>query len=149
MRLIHSMLILLLCRTRALLYRNRNVLQFRTMIICAQPDSWPLFDYADYGCYCGLGGSGTPVDDVDRCCEVHDQCYGDAMQHDDCVPILDNPYTKVYSYRCDEANKTFTCLNDNNPCEKFICECDRNAAMCFAKADYNEGNKNLPSERCT
>lgn len=45
---------------------NRAVWQFRGMILCTVPDSWPLLDYADYGCYCGLGGSGTPVDELDR-----------------------------------------------------------------------------------
>lgn len=40
--------------------------QFRKMILCVKPDSWPILDYADYGCYCGYGGSGTPVDDLDR-----------------------------------------------------------------------------------
>ncbi|KAG7999404.1 5'-AMP-activated protein kinase subunit beta-1 [Nibea albiflora] len=71
--------------------------QFRNMILCVMPDSWPIFDYADYGCYCGKGGSGTPVDDLDRCCQVHDQCYSDAMQHPECWPILDNPYTELYT----------------------------------------------------
>ncbi|KAJ0068187.1 hypothetical protein NL108_017275, partial [Boleophthalmus pectinirostris] len=44
------------------------------------------------------------------CCQVHDQCYSDAMQHKDCWPILDNPYTELYHYNCNEATKTVTCL---------------------------------------
>ncbi|XP_040897981.1 phospholipase A2 [Toxotes jaculatrix] len=146
MHLTHSLLILFSSLPALLGYRA--VWQFRAMILCTVPDSWPVLDYADYGCYCGLGGSGAPVDELDRCCQVHDQCYSDAMQHEDCWPILDNPYTEMYSYSCDRASKTVTCRNNNDPCEKFICECDREAAMCFAKADYNEGNAHLPSDRC-
>ncbi|KAM8866677.1 phospholipase A2-like [Synchiropus picturatus] len=118
------------------------------MILCTVPDSWPVLDYSDYGCYCGLGGSGTPVDQLDRCCQVHDQCFSEAMQHDSCWPLLDNPYTELYHYKCDKASKSITCLERNDPCERFICECDRQAAMCFAKADYDDANAHLPSDRC-
>ncbi|KAL0965557.1 hypothetical protein UPYG_G00282920 [Umbra pygmaea] len=122
--------------------------QFRKMIICAMPDSWPALDYADYGCYCGKGGSGTPVDDLDRCCEVHDRCYNDAMQHDSCWPLLDNPYTEIYAYECDKALKKITCKSNNKECEMFICECDRKAAECFARSTWNPENEHLPSDRC-
>lgn len=40
---------------------------------------------------------------------MHDQCYSDAMQHPECWPILDNPYTELYDYSCDEANRKVTC----------------------------------------
>lgn len=31
------------------------------------------------------------------------------MQHPECWPILDNPYTEFYDYSCDKANKKITC----------------------------------------
>lgn len=31
----------------------------------------------------------------------------------------------------------------NNECELFVCNCDRTAAMCFAKAPYNSANLHL------
>lgn len=48
------------------------------MILCMKPDSWPALDYADYGCYCGLGGSGNPVDELDRSqsnCYINSHCF--------------------------------------------------------------------------
>lgn len=109
-----------------------------------------------------------------RCCQVHDHCYSDAMQHEACWAILDNPYTEIYAYNCDKATKTITCNSKwsknlsnqwtmfyyslmlhflsfsgkNDECEMFICECDRKAAECFAVSSYHEENKNLPSDRC-
>uniref|UniRef100_A0A8C9TK14 Phospholipase A2 n=1 Tax=Scleropages formosus TaxID=113540 RepID=A0A8C9TK14_SCLFO len=110
----------------------RAVWQLRSMLICVMPDSWPALEYADYGCYCGLGGSGTPVDELDRCCQTHDHCYSAAMELKACWPVLENPYTLIYHYSCDKANKTVTCEAKNTECEMFVCECDRKASMCFA-----------------
>ncbi|CAL8327799.1 unnamed protein product [Boreogadus saida] len=110
--------------------------QFRSMIVCVMPVSWPVMDYADYGCYCGLGG----------CCQVHDQCYGTAMQYDVCWPIFENPYTELYSYNC--KNHEVTCRASNNECEKFICECDRKAAECFNSSTWIPEHEHLAKIHC-
>ena len=31
--------------------------------------------FMDYGCYCGVGGDGFPVDETDSCCQFHDACW--------------------------------------------------------------------------
>ncbi|XP_040185041.1 phospholipase A2-like [Rana temporaria] len=126
--------------------QSRNLLQFRKIIKCTIPNSKPLDEYNGYGCYCGIGGSGTPVDDLDRCCQIHDNCYSEHKSVANCKPIFDNPYTEFYSYSCE--NNVVTCKSDNNPCEMYICECDRKAALCFSKATYNEDNKNLDPGLC-
>ncbi|XP_064210224.1 phospholipase A2-like [Anguilla rostrata] len=149
MAALHTLLLLTVGLSLALADADLKALwQFRKMIICMLPNSWPALDYADYGCYCGKGGSGTPVDELDRCCEVHDRCYSDAMQHEACWPLLDNPYTEIYAYECDKETKTITCTDKNNACEMFICECDRQAAMCFAEAEYIPEHEHLPSDHC-
>uniref|UniRef100_A0A8C5MLR6 Phospholipase A2 n=1 Tax=Leptobrachium leishanense TaxID=445787 RepID=A0A8C5MLR6_9ANUR len=92
---------------------QRNLLQFRQIIKCTNPHSKPLEQYNQYGCYCGFGGTGTPVDELDMCCKIHDNCYGESMTVAGCKFILDNPYTEIYSYSCTD-NKV-TCSSNACP----------------------------------
>ncbi|NWS54495.1 PA21B Phospholipase, partial [Chunga burmeisteri] len=123
----------------------RAVWDLRSMMKCTMPDSHPLLQYSDYGCYCGLGGSGTPVDELDRCCQTHDACYSKAEKLESCTFIIDNPYTRTYSFTC--SNGQITCDSNNDACQMFICNCDRTAAMCFAKAPYDPKYNRLDTKK--
>ncbi|XP_059166721.1 phospholipase A2 'basic'-like [Physella acuta] len=83
--------------------------------------------YNGYGCFCGLGGYGTPVDDTDRCCKAHDDCYGTIM---DCWP-----YVVDYKYSCSGNN--CTCAPSNTFCGQKSCKCDLDFANCAARSKYN------------
>uniref|UniRef100_A0A8C4F2N6 Phospholipase A2 n=1 Tax=Dicentrarchus labrax TaxID=13489 RepID=A0A8C4F2N6_DICLA len=124
----------------------RALWQFGKMIPCPQPGTNPL-KYNDYGCWCGFGGTGTPVDEVDMCCKVHDDCYKASRKAPGCTALVDLPYVLVYDFSC--SNQEVTCSASNNKCQAAVCECDRVAAHCFAQTTYNPDNKNLdPKVRC-
>lgn len=53
---------LLLCLSFVITARNLH--QFGNMVNCMTNRS--RFDYSDYGCWCGMGGSGETVDEVDK-----------------------------------------------------------------------------------
>ncbi|XP_062398517.1 phospholipase A2-like [Sardina pilchardus] len=125
-----------------------NLLQFGQMIQCAQPQVNP-FIYNEYGCWCGLGGSGQPKDVIDMCCQVHDRCYEASHRLPVCRPIIDAPHIKVYDFTC--SDQQVSCPASNDACQAAVCECDRVAAHCFAThaASYNTDYKNLNSkEHC-
>nr|Q2YHJ6.1 RecName: Full=Acidic phospholipase A2 Tpu-E6a; Short=svPLA2; AltName: Full=Phosphatidylcholine 2-acylhydrolase; Flags: Precursor [Trimeresurus puniceus]AAR14168.1 E6a acidic phospholipase A2 [Trimeresurus puniceus] len=115
-----------------------NLLQFELMIKKMSGRSGIRW-YSDYGCYCGKGGHGQPQDATDRCCFVHDCCYGKVSGCD--------PKMAFYKYSSD--NNDIVC-GGNNPCLKEICECDRAAAICFRDnlSTYDNKYWNVPSETC-
>ncbi|XP_031553799.1 basic phospholipase A2 pseudexin A chain-like [Actinia tenebrosa] len=115
--------------------QKRQLWQFKNMIECATGRS--TFDFVNYGKYCGWGGSGIPVDDLDRCCQVHDECYGDWKE---C-----RPKSNLYDYKLsgEHPQCNITCSHNpkNTECERAVCICDKLAAECFAKSHYNPEHK--------
>ncbi|XP_059140529.1 acidic phospholipase A2-like [Physella acuta] len=89
-------------------------------------------DYNGYGCYCGSGGQGTPVDATDRCCQAHDRCYD---QLTNC-----SPKWQSYKYSC--TGKSCTCSTANIGCASQICKCDLVFSNCAASSPFNVQYKN-------
>ncbi|XP_072011278.1 basic phospholipase A2 caudoxin-like [Engystomops pustulosus] len=79
-----------------------------------------------YGCHCGLGGKGFPVDDIDWCCHAHDCCY-DTLERMGCSPKMKNyHFIRIFgTIICDDK--------DLNGCARKTCECDRTASFCLHK----------------
>ena len=130
----------------------RNLYEFNGMINCLQPElstADVLTTYADYGCYCGKGGSGTALDETDNCCRIHDSCYGDSKQ---LAGFLDLTYTTLYNYTCEKQKQKVSCdEKNNNDFQQFVCECDRVASECFkAKRPTfnNEKFGNVDTKAC-
>ncbi|XP_013393798.1 neutral phospholipase A2 agkistrodotoxin-like [Lingula anatina] len=112
---------------------KRNFFQFGRMI--KRRTGRSALDYNGYGCWCGLGGKGTPKDGVDRCCRAHDYCY-DRLIKSGCRSPVWNSYRYtlrwgIYCYR-----------GGNDRCELGGCRCDRTAAYCFARNTYHNKYKN-------
>ena len=77
--------------------------------LCAKINFYPgksifhCLRYKHYGCWCGLGGSGTPVDGADSCCRDHDFCYDQIIAETSC-----NPYLGHYAQRRHNCGKTIS-----------------------------------------
>uniref|UniRef100_A0A8C4Y6W8 Phospholipase A2 n=1 Tax=Gopherus evgoodei TaxID=1825980 RepID=A0A8C4Y6W8_9SAUR len=105
---------------------RRGILELAGAITCSTGRT--PFAYLRYGCYCGLGGQGWPRDKVDWCCFKHDCCYSKAEQAG-CKPKVES-----YNWECEDNAAVCDSLEDK--CQKIMCECDRKAAKCLAKAPY-------------
>lgn len=119
------------------IFQSKAVWQFAQMIECVQPDVNALA-YNEYGCWCGLGGKGTPVDGVDRyvhgwrtgerlqrgsllrcvwscrCCRTHDHCYEESRKAPGCTAVEDLPYIIEYKFSC--SKQQVTCSGEASVC---------------------------------
>lgn len=115
-------------------------------------DRNPL-DYNGYGCWCGPGGKGEPVDEIDRCCLIHDRCYDDIIAKNTCdTKVVEALYVITYirdgCTGC--AKKSSWWFFGNSSCQKALCECDGAAARCYKKYDAQFQNqyKNYDKSSC-
>ncbi|KAI1726671.1 phospholipase a2 domain-containing protein [Ditylenchus destructor] len=94
--------------------------------------------YNNYGCWCGVGGSDTPVDEIDECCQRHDQCYDFAADQHFCFDIPEE-YVDDYSWSC-KLNTTKTdprkeplCAEGQSECQQHLCWCDKTVIDCWSQ----------------
>ncbi|XP_052610894.1 phospholipase A2-like [Peromyscus californicus insignis] len=115
--------------------------QFGNVFECKIPLIFPMSEYNYYGCYCGFVIWNNRAEDLDRCCQTRDHCHAQIKKLESCKFLLDNPYITSYTYLC--SGNEVTCSGRNNTCEDLICNCDREAAICFSQAPYNKENKGI------
>ncbi|XP_022810620.1 acidic phospholipase A2 2-like [Stylophora pistillata] len=142
---------------------KRNIFQFGRMIKCETGRS--AWAYIGYGCYCGLGGKGTPVDGVDNGLvtfknpanfprqwlmtellgsPIVGNCYDRIKDSGTCFfnfYVYTNIYSRVGCSGCAPRP-------ENNRCELAICVCDKAAARCFANNKFNRWYEDHPNYLC-
>jgi len=109
---------------------KRGAVELYKMIKCGTGCN-PLI-YKGYGCYCGFLGSGKTVDGIDRCCKMHDWCYGKAK-----CKFIDSqlPYFVSFKWSCNYGAPY--CVTGNSrskgtgSCGHQLCECDREFVECL------------------
>ncbi|XP_062963049.1 phospholipase A2, membrane associated-like [Cynocephalus volans] len=118
-----------------------NLLNFRKMIkLTTRKEA--TTGYGFYGCHCGVGGKGSPKDATDRCCAVHDCCYR-RLEKRGCG-------TKLLGYKFSNRGSKIFCAKQDY-CRSQLCECDRNAANCFARnlSTYSRKYQYYSNKRCS
>uniref|UniRef100_A0A8C2T965 Otoconin-90 n=1 Tax=Coturnix japonica TaxID=93934 RepID=A0A8C2T965_COTJA len=98
-------------------------------------------DFEDYGCSCRFEMEGLPVDEADECCFQHRKCYEEAME----MECTWDPSKISTDVTCSAEN--LTCEN-GDPCEQFLCTCDKDAIECFGKAHINSSLNGLDVSFC-
>ncbi|KHJ77717.1 phospholipase A2 [Oesophagostomum dentatum] len=76
---------------------NLALLNFDKVTKCML--GYTALHYNGYGCYCGRGGSGIPIDGIDTCCMHHDHCYEKAVESGACSSTIWE-YINLYDWSC-------------------------------------------------
>ncbi|XP_020624291.1 basic phospholipase A2 Ceg-N6-like, partial [Orbicella faveolata] len=96
--------------------------------------------YNNYGCHCGIGGRGEPLDGIDRCCPDHDQCYDAIIDNKICGSLKSAVYL-IFYWRNGYSNCASRRLN--TACQKALCECDGTAARCFKRNEFSFHSRSI------
>ncbi|KAL9870303.1 otoconin-90 [Geothlypis trichas] len=98
-------------------------------------------DFEDYGCSCRFEMEGLPVDEADECCYQHRRCYEEALE----MECTWDPSKISADVSC--STKNLTC-ESVDPCEQFLCTCDKDAIECFVNAQINSSLNGLDVSSC-
>ncbi|NWU90330.1 OC90 protein, partial [Upupa epops] len=98
-------------------------------------------DFEDYGCSCRFEMEGLPVDEADDCCFQHRKCYEEAVE----MECTWDPSKISTDISCSTENLT---CESGDPCELFLCNCDKDAIECFGKAHINSSLNRLDVSFC-
>ncbi|NWU72209.1 OC90 protein, partial [Pterocles burchelli] len=98
-------------------------------------------DFEDYGCSCRFEMEGLPVDEVDDCCFQHRKCYEEAME----MECTWDPPKISTDISCSTENLT---CESGDPCERFLCNCNKDAIECFMNAHINSSLNGLDVSFC-
>ena len=118
---------------------RRSLLQMYQQLDCQQGDCEPL-NYVGYGCYCGTGGGGRPVDGIDNCCRQHDLCYGQVATR---CNYLDY-YLGEYSWKCVGGNAKCNQGSQNSDCYQQLCKCDEVFTTCLQRYPCPKNKPDCP-----
>ncbi|XP_078000577.1 basic phospholipase A2 DE-1-like [Glandiceps talaboti] len=124
---------------------KRSFTQLGDMIKCTTGRN-PM-NYNNYGCYCGIGGHGIPLDDTDRCCQAHDNCYWDAMDDAGCTYF---EIFVIYKHSCTSCAplSEYDHNDKHKDCKMALCQCDAVLAHCLDGTTYNEAYQEYPRWNC-
>ncbi|CCD65525.1 Phospholipase A2 [Caenorhabditis elegans] len=125
------MLLVLLLALPAIVSSSCNILyQLDDMSYCRIGQPFDAYRY--YGCSCSGISPNKPIDGIDRCCQVHNDCYNELLLTKKCQNS-NSPYFCLYKWECVYQQPA---CNNESKCTQSVCQCDEQFINCLAKYPY-------------